>query len=71
VPIDLWLKKEWKDIVEATFCENSNLRRHSIISREFTLGSVEEMLNDDKIMHGHTIFSLITLNLWLEDEFND
>ena len=71
VPIDLWLKKEWKDIVEATFCENSNLRRHSIISREFTLGSVEEMLKDVEIMHGHTIFSLITLNIWLENEFND
>jgi asparagine synthase (glutamine-hydrolysing) len=71
VPIDLWLKEEWKDLVEATFSENSNLRKHSIISSEFTLRIVEEMLKDDEIMHGHTIFSLITLNIWLENEFND
>lgn len=70
VPIDLWLKTGWKDIVESTFDKDSHLRRCSIISKEFTIKDVEKMLADSEVMHGHIIFSLITLNIWLENEFN-
>lgn len=69
VPIDYWLKSDWKDLVEETFGENSKLRQMKIINKNFTLTRVNELINDDKRIHGHTIFCFIILNMWLEKEF--
>lgn len=71
VPIDLWLKNGWEDLVEKTFMKASFLRQYDIISPELTIDSIRNMINDDKRLHGHTIFCLIILNMWLEKEFND
>jgi len=71
VPIELWLKNEWKDLVDEAFGETSFLRRHDIISDNMTIDTVNNMLNDDKRLHGHTVFCFIVLNIWLRKEFND
>ena len=69
VPIDKWLKNEWKDLVEETFSSESELRKHSIINENFSLKEATAMIYDKKQLHGHTIFCLIVLNMWLEREY--
>ena len=64
VPIDLWLKSAWSDLVEETFSEDSELQRQNIISRE-SLAIVHGMLADKNRLNGHTIFCFIMLNKWL------
>lgn len=68
VPIDFWLKNDWKDLVEKTFSADSMLRKLKIISPEFTLKKVNELIADDERIHGHTIFCFIILDMWLEKE---
>ena len=71
VPIDLWLKNDWKDLVDEAFAKISFLRQYDIIPDNVTIDTVNNMMNDEKKLHGHTIFCLIVLNMWLEKEFND
>ncbi len=71
VPIDLWLRSGWKDLIEVTFAKASFLRQYDIISDNVTIDTINNMINDEKRLHGHTIFCLIILNIWLEKEFND
>ncbi len=66
VPVDHWLKNEWADLLEETFSQNSCLMKEGIInkkSRDVALS----MINDKNRLNGHTIFSLIMLNLWFEN----
>jgi asparagine synthase (glutamine-hydrolysing) len=65
VPIDLWLKGEWADLVDATFAPGSALHRFGLIARGAGQ-TAREMLNDRRRLSGHTVFSMIMLNLWLE-----
>ncbi len=67
VPIDHWLKHEWSDLVDETFSPNSALSASGIAAPG--AGQVARaMLNDTERLNGHTIFCMIMLNRWLEQE---
>ena len=69
VPIDHWLKDEWADLVDETFSSGSALCRSGIASPN--AGQVAHaMLNDQARLNGHTIFCMIMLNRWLEQDAN-
>jgi asparagine synthase (glutamine-hydrolysing) len=65
VPIDHWLKGEWADLVEETFAPGSALRR-SGITAPGAGQAARAMLRDNDRLNGHTIFSMVMLNRWLE-----
>jgi len=65
VPIDHWLKNEWFDLVEEAFSEGSSLRKHNIVQKD-SLEVVTKMLNNNSRLNGHTVFSFIMLNKWME-----
>jgi asparagine synthase (glutamine-hydrolysing) len=70
VPIDHWLKNEWRSMVEETFCSQSALTRSGLIterSRDYAM----QFLNDTERLNGHTIFSFIILNLWMENVYGN
>lgn len=69
VPIDHWLKNEWKDLYQHTFSHQSALFKHGFITRE-TEKHATRMLNDAQKLNGHTLFCYIMLNMWLENEYN-
>ena len=64
VPIDHWLKNDWKDLVEETFSENSSVAKLGMLNKNARANALK-MINDDKRICGHTIFSMIMLNMWL------
>ena len=64
VPIDHWLKNEWKDLVDETFENSSELVKRNIIKKN-SLKVINKMINNKNKLHGHTIFSFIILNKWL------
>jgi asparagine synthase (glutamine-hydrolysing) len=67
VPIDHWLKGQWNDLLQDSFSSDSALARHGLISANAQ--SKAQLLLDDPIgLHGHTLFSFIMLNMWLENE---
>jgi asparagine synthase (glutamine-hydrolysing) len=67
VPIDHWLREEWADLVDETFAPGSALRRHGICAKD--AGEIAQaMLRDPRRLNGHTIFCMIMLNRWLEQE---
>ena len=64
VPIDHWLKNDWFDLIKETFEPGSKLHKLKIIKP----GSIDyaiKLLNDNKRLNGHTLFSFIMLNKWL------
>lgn len=65
VPIDHWLKNEWSFLVEETFSKDSALYRNGVING-CARKAANEMLFDSSRLNGHTIFSFIMLNRWLE-----
>lgn len=65
VPIDHWLKSDWKDLFEDTFSSSSQLSKLGMLSADAKKAALG-MLNDNKRICGHTIFSMIMLNMWLE-----
>ncbi len=65
VPIDLWLKGSWADLVEHAFAADSALSRHGLIERG-SMARATKMLHDPQRLNGHTIFCFIMLNMWLE-----
>lgn len=69
VPIDHWLKNEWHDLVEETFSSDSALSRLSIITSK-TIQYAKKMLWDKNRLNGHTLFSYIMLNRWLEQSYH-
>jgi len=66
VPIDHWLKNDWADLVDITFSQDSALNRQGILSKDAATVA-RAMLNDENRLNGHTIFCLIMLNKWLEE----
>lgn len=65
VPIDLWLKGDWADLVGETFSAGSALRNSGIVAPN--AGEVARaMLQDRDRLNGHTVFCMIMLNRWLE-----
>ena len=65
VPIDHWLKGEWAPMVEETFSSDSALMKMGLIHPK-SLDYAKHMLRDPQRLNGHSIFSFIILNLWLE-----
>tara|TARA_B100000902_G_scaffold393356_1_gene447440 strand:+ start:181 stop:2046 length:1866 start_codon:yes stop_codon:yes gene_type:complete len=70
VPIDLWLRGEWKDLLMDAFSKQSALSREGIIgpdSAELALA----MSRNPRRLNGHTLFCFIMLNLWLEKSYGN
>jgi len=65
VPIDHWLKGEWSFLVDETFSNDSKLSKLGIIHKD-SAALAKRMVNDQDRLNGHSIFSFIMLNLWLE-----
>lgn len=65
VPIDFWLKREWKDLVGHTFSPSSRIVAEGWLKKN-SRRTIERLLNSDDTLHGHTIFSLIAINRWME-----
>ncbi len=70
VPIDHWLKGRWNDLLQETFSSDSALARHGLIS-DGAIGRADALLHDPVGLHGHTLFSYIMLNMWLEKEYGN
>lgn len=67
VPIDHWLRGEWADLVTETFAPSSALSRSGMISPRAGQVARELLENNDRL-NGHTVFCMIMLNRWLEQE---
>ena len=65
VPIDHWLKSDWKELFANTFSEDSLMFKKGYISKK-SIQSAKEILYDPKKVSGHVIFSYITLEMWLQ-----
>jgi asparagine synthase (glutamine-hydrolysing) len=70
IPIDLWLKNDWRDLVMDAFSKESALSKHGIISNKSQEEALK-MLHSSKRLNGHTLFSFIMLNMWLEQEYGN
>jgi len=70
VPIDHWLKNDWADMVDETFEPGSSLMKQGMIHKDSHDIAIR-MLNDPLKLNGHTIFSFIMLNLWLENIYGN
>ncbi len=66
IPIDHWIKGKWNDLVLHTFSSESQLYKRNLIHGG-SMDYVKKMINDEKRLNGHTLFSYIMLNLWLEN----
>lgn len=66
VPIDHWLKNDWKDLVYETFDPNSKLSTMGLL-RDNSLAQALKFLDSPQDLNGHSIFSFIMLNKWLEN----
>ena len=65
VPVDHWLRTGWSDLLKHSFSEESALHKHGLIhSRSGDIA--QRLLGDTSRLHGHTLFSYIMLNMWLE-----
>lgn len=67
VPIDLWLKDDWRDLVDHAFSRDSALQRHGMIDSASHKAALT-LLNDPERLNGHSIFCYVMLNMWLEQE---
>lgn len=65
VPIDHWLKGEWRDLVDEAFAPSSALWAHGLVDKNSGV-TAAHLLDDPRRLNGHTIFSFIVLNRWLE-----
>ena len=65
VPIDHWLKGEWRELVDETFAPGSALWTHGLVDAQSGV-TATRLLKDPQRLNGHTIFSFIVLNRWLE-----
>ena len=66
VPIDHWLKTNWGYLLEETFSSQSALAKHHVISKD-SLKVAKKMIADPVRLNGHTIFSFVMLNRWMEN----
>jgi asparagine synthase (glutamine-hydrolysing) len=65
VPIDHWLRGPWADMLDEAFDEGSALHRLGIASKTVA-STARAMLANETRLNGHTIFTLIMLNKWLD-----
>lgn len=70
VPIDHWLKGKWNFLLEEAFSPASALTRFQLIN-DSSRATAMKMLHDDMRLNGHTLFSFIMLNLWLEETYGN
>jgi len=70
VPIDHWLKNEWHHLVDETFDTHSALWRLGLIHKK-SKETAKQLLFDPERLNGHTIFSFVMLNLWLENSYGN
>ena len=66
IPIDHWLRSEWADLVEEAFAPGSALQREGFLASN--ADRVAKQMLEKPLLIGHTIFSFIMLNLWLEQD---
>ncbi len=66
IPIDYWLKNGWNSLFEHTFSRDSALYKLAIIHQKSVI-EARRMLYSKNCLHGHTLFSFIILNIWLEN----
>lgn len=66
VPVDRWLSGEWSDLVNEAFSPGSALSKHRLINIK-SYEQADRMIKDKNRLSGHTIFSFVMLNLWLEE----
>ena len=57
VPIDHWLKNEWRDLLGETFASGSALHRHGLLESNAATIS-EQLLHDTERLNGHSCFVL-------------
>lgn len=69
VPIDHWLKREWKHLFEDTFGVDSVLLKNQILSED-SYAIASKLLNDPGKITGHVILTFIILNLWWKKNVN-
>jgi asparagine synthase (glutamine-hydrolysing) len=69
VPIDHWLKNDWRDLFEETFMPHSCLVKSGILHRNARQRALA-ILNDPRKIAGHVIFPFIMLNLWMTEYEN-
>jgi len=67
VPIDHWLKGDWRDLMEETFSIDSTLSKNGLISKDAAVIARDMILNKERL-NGHTIFCYIMLNMWLDQQ---
>lgn len=66
VPIDHWLRGQWADLIDEALGPGSRLAREGLVRKE-AADVARRLLADKTRLSGHTIFSFITLNTWLEE----
>lgn len=66
VPVDHWLRGPWADLVDEALGPGSRLSREGLL-RPGAAESARALLRDQSRLSGHTVFSFITLNIWLEE----
>ncbi|CAM8409274.1 AsnB Asparagine synthase (glutamine-hydrolyzing) [Candidatus Methylopumilus universalis] len=66
VPLDNWLKGEWRDLFEETFEDGSPLRRAGILSVD-SKKQATNLLYDPKKVAGHVIFTFVMLHIWMRE----
>lgn len=66
VPIDHWLRNDWAHLVDEAFGEGSALRKRGFVGKNARSVALE-MIHNKVRLNGHTIFSLIMMNRWLEN----
>jgi asparagine synthase (glutamine-hydrolysing) len=70
VPIDLWLRGEWKDLLMEAFSKQSALSHEGIIGSDSAEVALA-MSRNPRRLNGHTLFCFIMLNLWLENSYGN
>lgn len=65
VPIDHWLKGDWRDVFETAFAPSSALLKSGLMQKD-SRETAWRMLNDPIRLNGHTVFCYIMLNYWME-----
>ena len=65
VPIDHWLKREWRGLVDEAFAPDSALWAHGLVDAR-SGATAARLLKDPQRLNGHTVFCFIVLNRWLE-----
>ena len=66
VPIDHWIKSDWKELFEHSFSRDSALAKHGFINSK-ALERANLMRDDSTRLNGHSLFCYMMLNMWLEN----